>query len=71
MTVALLFPGQGAQQPGMFDRLPTSPAATALIESTLAGVACATALTEDHGLEMTFVAGHPSESSAPPSRPMP
>lgn len=32
MSVALLFPGQGAQQPGMLGRLPDGPAAAAALE---------------------------------------
>jgi malonate decarboxylase epsilon subunit len=31
MSVALLFPGQGAQRPGMLQALPDSPAAEAVL----------------------------------------
>jgi malonate decarboxylase epsilon subunit len=88
MSLALLFPGQGAQQPDMLSALPKSPAATAVVDEShsllehlgiaspiddavalhdttnaqlallIAGVACARALTEDHGVTAQFVAGH-------------
>ena len=88
MSLAFLFPGQGAQQPEMLHTLPSSPAVSvvldesrsslrrlglsadidttaALLDTTnvqiallIAGVACARALTEDHGLTPQFVAGH-------------
>lgn len=88
MTLALLFPGQGTQQPNMLSALPKTPAATAVVDEShswlehlgiattiddatalhdttsaqlallIAGVACARALTQDHGLTAEFVAGH-------------
>jgi malonate decarboxylase epsilon subunit len=82
MSLAFLFPGQGAQRPDMLHDLPSSPAITDVLdessrhiddldttealESTvnvqiallIAGVACARALTVDHGLTPQFVAGH-------------
>lgn len=88
MSLALLFPGQGTQQPNMLSALPKSPAALAAVDESqswlghlgitgpiddatalhdttnaqlallIAGVACARALTEDHGLTPQFVAGH-------------
>jgi malonate decarboxylase epsilon subunit len=88
MSLALLFPGQGSQQPGMLHTLPSSPTvdatvrdatqiaagfglggdidtAAALRDTTgaqlalvIAGVACARALSEEHGLAPAFVAGH-------------
>ncbi|KAA0074928.1 acyltransferase domain-containing protein [Mycolicibacterium sp. P9-64] len=88
MSFALLFPGQGTQQPNMLSKLPNGPAATAVVDESrsslehlgipgpiddatalhdttnaqlallIAGVACARALTEDHGLTPQFVAGH-------------
>jgi malonate decarboxylase epsilon subunit len=88
MSLALLFPGQGAQRPNMLSALPNGPATigvvdesrswlehlgvaaavdseTALHDTTnaqlallIAGVACARALTQDHGLTPAFVAGH-------------
>jgi len=82
MSLALLFPGQGAQRPNMLHDLPASPAVTAVVNEShceiedldtvgalastvnvqlallIAGVACARALTEDHGLVPQFVAGH-------------
>lgn len=88
MTLALLFPGQGSQGPGMLHALPPSPAVAATLTEAreilddlgfrgdvdtvaalqdttavqlalvVAGVACARALTDDHGLTPTFVAGH-------------
>lgn len=88
MSVALLFPGQGSQQPKMLGSLPVSPAVTAVVDEShswladhhlttdldgptalrdttnvqlallIAGVACARALTDDHGLVPQFVAGH-------------
>src|SRR5215218_2814416 len=82
MSLALLFPGQGAQRPNMLHDLPASPAITAVVNEShceiedldtvgalastvnvqrallIAGVACARALTEDHGLVPQFVAGH-------------
>ncbi|MDT5069201.1 MAG: malonate decarboxylase epsilon subunit [Mycobacterium sp.] len=35
MTLALLFPGQGAQQPNMLGALPKSPAATGVVDESL------------------------------------
>ena len=88
MSLALLFPGQGSQQPNMLHTLPSSPAVSAVLDESrseltrlgltadldsaaslldttnvqialvIAGVACARALTEDHGLTPQFVAGH-------------
>src|SRR5688572_30177169 len=88
MTLALLFPGQGSQQPNMLHTLPRSPSVSAVLDESrsgltrlgltadidtpaaltdttnvqiallIAGVACARALTEDHGLTPEFVAGH-------------
>jgi malonate decarboxylase epsilon subunit len=88
MSLALLFPGQGSQQPNMLHTLPSTPAASAVLDESsseltrlglatdidtaaslldttnvqiallIAGVACARALTEDHGLTPQFVAGH-------------
>ena len=82
MSLALLFPGQGAQRPNMLHDLPVSPVidrvideshcrvddidTEAALESTvnvqiallIAGVACARALTMNHGLTPQFVAGH-------------
>lgn len=82
MSLAFLFPGQGAQRPGMLHDLPDSPAITQIVDESqrqavdvdsaealhstisaqiallIAGVACARALTVDHGLTPQFVAGH-------------
>jgi malonyl CoA-acyl carrier protein transacylase len=88
MSLALLFPGQGSQQPNMLHTLPRSPSVSAVLDESrseltrlgltadidtpaaltdttnvqiallVAGVACARALTEDHGLTPEFVAGH-------------
>ena len=82
MSLAFLFPGQGAQHPGMLHTLPPSPTITAVIDEShcqlddldsaaalertvnvqlallIAGVACARALTIEHGLTPQFVAGH-------------
>ncbi|MBB5168225.1 ACP S-malonyltransferase [Mycobacterium sp. AZCC_0083] len=88
MSLALLFPGQGAQQPNMLSMLPKTPAVTEVVDESrswlehlgittsvdgaaalhdttnaqlallIAGVACARALTKDHGLAAQFVAGH-------------
>jgi len=88
MSLAFLFPGQGAQHPGMLRALPESPSVSAVLRESrswltarglptgidddvalrdttnvqlallIAGVACARALTDDHGLAPQFVAGH-------------
>jgi malonate decarboxylase epsilon subunit len=88
MSLALLFPGQGAQQPNMLSTLPKTPAVTEVVDEShswlehlgiatavddaaalhdttnaqlallIAGVACARALTQDHGVAAQFVAGH-------------
>ncbi|MFD4539494.1 ACP S-malonyltransferase [Streptomyces bauhiniae] len=89
MSVALLFPGQGAQRPGMLRNLPDTPSvahaaaeaadtlgslegvpdpldtADALRSTTntqlallTAGVVTASALVDDHALEVDTVAGH-------------
>lgn len=88
MTIALLFPGQGAQRPGMLHTLPDTAAVTAVLTEArticteigrpavldtevalrdttatqlgllIAGVACARALHDDHGVAGQFVAGH-------------
>lgn len=82
MSLAFLFPGQGAQRPDMLRDLPRSPAISRVLDESaaravdvdsaealrstvdaqiallIAGVACARAMTIDHGLTPQFVAGH-------------
>jgi len=88
MSLAILFPGQGSQYPGLLHNLPESPSVSAVLGESrrhlvhlgidhtiddavalndtmnaqlvllIAGVSCARALVDDHGLSAHIVMGH-------------